>query len=65
MPWGIGGGEEPHEELPLSVMSSEEAEEAVESGEEIEKEEDEDKSHVDIKRSSAMAARKQNRAPKS
>ena len=53
---GIRGGEKPHEELPLSVMSSEEFMEAVESGEEIENgEEAEDKSHVVIKRSSAMA----------
>jgi hypothetical protein len=66
LPSGIGGGEKPHEELPLSVMSSEEAEEAVESGEEIEKEEhDEDKSHVLANRSSAMAAGKENRVFKS
>jgi hypothetical protein len=38
-------------------MSSEEAEEAVESGEEIEEEHDEDKSHVIMSRSFAMVAR--------
>jgi hypothetical protein len=62
LPSGIGGGEKPHEELPLSVMLFEKAEEAVESDEEIEKEDEyEDKSHVDMKRSSAMAAPKKNR----
>jgi len=66
LPSGIARGEKPHEELPLSVMSSEEAEEAVESGEEVEREEEgEDKSHVNMKRSSAMAARKETRVLKS
>jgi hypothetical protein len=55
LPSGIGGGEKPHEELPLSVMSSKEA---IESVEEIE---DEDKSHVDMKRSSAMSALEKSR----
>jgi hypothetical protein len=53
LPSGICGVEKTQEELPLSVMSSEEAKDAVESGEQIEKE-DEDKPHVDMKRSSAI-----------
>jgi hypothetical protein len=39
--------------------------EAVELGEQIEIEEDEDKSHVDMKRSFALAAREENRVLKS
>lgn len=61
-----GGGEKPHEELQLSVISSEEAELSVESGDEREREEDdEDKSHAIVNRSSAMDARKENRVSKS
>ena len=47
-------------------MLSKEVEEAVKSVEELEKEEaEEDKSHVDMNRSSAMAAHKENRVLKS
>lgn len=60
LPWGITGGENSHEDLPLSIMSSVEGKEPVESEEQTEKEDEgEDKSLVDMTRSSAMAARKE------